>query len=181
LVVGTPVNKIRKETFMDLLSIAKELENSAVLFYQDLAKSSKVGEFSGIFTDLAREEQKHFEVFEKWQKNERLPDLENIVPLATDTATVAEYLSKQSKAGTGEFASRSQIFKIAVDLEKKSIAHYRRLIESSDSGVSAHRPLVERIIAQEENHIRVITALAEFLRHPGEWLENAEFNHRDEY
>jgi rubrerythrin len=166
---------------MDLLGIAKGLETSAVLFYQDLAKSSKVGEFSSIFNDLAREEQKHFEIFEKWQKNERLPELENSVPVATDSATIFEYLSEQFKAGTGEFASQSQIFKKAIEMEEKSIAYYRQLIESSDSTISANRPLVERIIAQEENHIRVITAITEFLRHPGEWLENAEFSHRDEY
>jgi rubrerythrin len=166
---------------MDLLSMAKELENSAVLFYQDLAKSTEVGEFSGIFNDFAREERKHFEIFEKWQKNERLPDLENFVPQMTDTAMIFEYLSGQFKASTGEFISRSQIFKMAVELERKSIDHYRLIMKSSDAGITVHRALVERIIAQEENHIRVINALSEFLRHPGEWLENAEFNHRDEF
>ena len=166
---------------MDLLNMAKELEKSAVLFYQDLAKSTTVGEFTGIFSDLAREEQKHFDIFDKWRKNERLPELENFIPQATDAATIFEYLSEQFKASTGEFISRSQIFKMAVELERKSIDHYRRMIESSDSTISAHRSLVERIIAQEENHIRVINALSEFLRHPGEWLENAEFNHTDEY
>jgi rubrerythrin len=173
--------KKRKEIFMDLLGIAEELENSAVLFYQDLAKSAKIGEFSSIFNDLAREERKHFEIFEKWRKNERLPDLENFVPQVTDSATIFAYLSEQFNAGAGEFTSRSQIFKMALELERKSIDHYRRLIESSDLTISAHRSLVERIIAQEENHIRAIDALAEFQRHPGEWLENAEFNHRDEY
>jgi rubrerythrin len=166
---------------MDLLGMAKELENSAVLFYQNLAKSTEVSEFSGIFNDLAREEQKHFEIFEKWQKNERLPYLENFVPQATDSARIFEYLSEQFKASTGEFISRSQIFKMAVELERKSIGHYRLMMKSSDAGISVHRALVERIVAQEENHIRAIDALAEFQRHPGEWLENAEFNHRDEY
>jgi rubrerythrin len=166
---------------MDLLGMAKDLENSAVLFYQNLAKSTDGTEFSGIFTNLAREERKHFEIFEKWQKKERLPDLESSVPQMTETATFFEYLTEQFKAGMGEFVSRSQIFKKAIELEEKSIAYYRRLIESSDSTISAHRALVERIVAQEQNHIRVINALAEFLRHPGEWLENAEFRHQDEY
>ena len=173
--------KHKKETFMDLLNIAKELENSAALFYQELAKSTKVGEFSGIFNDLAREEKKHFEIFDKWRKDERPPDLENFVPQVTDTKAIFESLSEQFKASTGEFTSRSQIFKMAIELERKSIDHYRRILGSSDAELSVHRALVERIVAQEENHIRVITALAEFLRHPGEWLENAEFNHRDEF
>jgi rubrerythrin len=166
---------------MDLLRIAKDLENKAVSFYQDLANSTKIGEFNGIFKDLAREEQKHFEIFDNWQKNKRLPDLENIVPWVTDSRAIFESLSEQFKGSSGEFLSRSQIFTMAIDLERKSIDFYRRLMELPDTEYSAHRAMVERIMVQEENHIRVITSLAEFLRHPGEWLENAEFNHREEY
>ena len=171
----------KKDIFMDLLSLAKDLEYSAVLFYKELADSTKVGEFSGIFNDLAREEQKHFDIFDAWLKKEQLPDLENFVPQVTNTRAIFEILSEQFKATSGEFISRSQIFKMAVELENKSIDHYRRIVESSDKSLSVHRALVERIVAQEQNHIRVINALAEFLRHPGEWLENAEFRHQDEY
>lgn len=166
---------------MNLLSFAKELEQIAFAFYEECAQSTKTKEFSGIFAALAREERKHFEIFEKWEKKERLPDLEQVVPQVTEVLAIFDGLSEQFHVSSGEFFSRSQIFGMAIELERKSIDHYHRILESTDKEISIHRKLVELIIAQEESHIEVINALAEFLRHPGEWLENAEFRHQEEY
>lgn len=166
---------------MNLLSFAKELEQVAIAFYDECAQSTKTKEFSGIFAALAREERKHYEIFEKWEKKERLPDLEQVVPQVTEILKLFDGLSEQFHVSSGEFFSRSQIFGMAVELEKKSIDHYRKILESTDRELAVHHTLIELIIAQEEGHIEVINALAEFLRHPGEWLENAEFNHQEEF
>ena len=166
---------------MNLLGLAKELEQSAIAFYDECAQSTKTKEFTGIFAALAREERKHFEIFEKWEKREQLPDLDQAVPQVTEVIKIFDGLSEQFHVTSGEFFSRSQIFGMAIELERKSIDHYRRILESTDKEISIHRKLVELIIAQEEGHIEVINALAEFLRHPGEWLENAEFRHQDDY
>lgn len=166
---------------MDFLGQAKELEKNAVTFYEDLAKSSKTREFIGIFLNLAREEHNHYEIFDAWQKKERLPELQTGNLNLGDIKKTFEGLTGQFSVTSGEFFSRSQIFSLAIELERKSINHYRGFLESSDPEIAVHGKILKQILAQEENHIRTITALAGFLRHPGEWLENAEFYHAEEY
>ncbi|MBN1130268.1 MAG: ferritin family protein [Chitinispirillaceae bacterium] len=166
---------------MDLLGMAKALEAKAVDFYDDLTKKCQTREYRGIFADLAREERKHFEVFEKWQKKEPLPDLEQVLPLVDNPSMVFERLSGQFMVTSGEFFSRSQIFDLALDLEKKSIDLYTEMLDRDESAIAHERALLLKIIGQERNHINTITALADFLRHPGEWLENAEWRHAEEF
>jgi rubrerythrin len=166
---------------MDFLDQAKALEKSAIAFYEDLAKSSNTKEFSGIFLSLAREERNHYEILDAWQRQEQLPDLQIGILKLGDIKKTFEGLTGQFQVTSGEFFSRSQIFSLAIDLERKSINLYRVFLESSDPEIAVHRKILEQILAQEENHIRTIAALAGFLRHPGEWLENAEFYHLDEY
>ena len=166
---------------MDLLSQAKELEKNAITFYEDLAKSSKTREFTGIFLNLAREEHNHYEIFDAWRKKEPLPEIQTGILKLEDVKKTFEGLTGQFQVTSGEFFSRSQIFTLAIELERKSINLYRGFLESSDPDIAVHREILERILAQEENHIKTIAALAGFLRHPGEWLENAEFHHADEF
>ena len=43
------------------------------------------------------------------------------------------------------------------------------------------RTVLKNIIHQEKGHALLISSLMEFNRAPGEWLENAEWYHIDEF
>jgi len=71
----------------------------------------------------------------------------------------------------------------ALALEKQSIALYEEQLPLLGEGpdTASQRSVLNSILAQEKGHADLIVSLMELNRYPGEWLENAEFYHIDEY
>lgn len=163
---------------MELLSMAKHIENEGIQFYSDLADQINTREIRGIFSFLANEERCHYNLFDSWQKNDKtawLPDdviLENLEKICQKFIHYFKLIKIPAINHDG-------VYEKAAILEKKSIDFYSEaLTQSMNDGL---KMLLKRIIKEEETHLALINSLMEFQRHSGEWLENAEWHHKDEY
>ena len=164
---------------MDFFDFAKEIERQGAHQYAVLAETMPVRELSGIFSYMKEQENRHYELFDSWQHTMPSP------PLAAET--VLGKAKEAFKRIADHFMTNHyfppinyrQAYEKALEFEKKSIALYDEgltKIENRD-----HQTVLKLILDQEKAHARFLTSLMEFERSPGEWLENAEWYHLDEY
>jgi rubrerythrin len=165
---------------MDFLDAAKEIETRGMEQYSALAQTMQDKELSAIFDFMADQEERHYELFDSWQRN-------GTVPTGLPGETVLGKAKDAFENLAVNFSGRNfvppinyeQVYKQAMEFENRSIVLYEEAFQKSDD--DGRKWLLKLIVEQEKAHAQFITALLEFLHHPGEWLENAEWRHLDEY
>jgi rubrerythrin len=163
---------------MSMLDFAIEIETEGMKFYAKLAEQTPIREISGIFRFLLVEEKRHCDIFDAWKKNIDAPPLEN-TGLVGKAAEVFKSLSEGFDRAGVPAIDHEDAYKKALSLEEKSISFYSTL--QAEMAHEEQKMVLALIIKQERTHVRIIKQLMEFQRHPYEWLENAEWNHYEEY
>jgi rubrerythrin len=167
---------------MDILENASEIEIKGEQLYRDMAEKSPVTEIKSIFGFLAGEEKRHYEALQAMRKHTMLPAIEKS-SILSDSKAVFKNLSEQFTAPGTISIDREFALNTALEFENKSVSLYEKamaeLMVTPDNEGS--RQVLKQIAEQEKNHVRLVKSLMDFQRHPYEWLENAEWNHLDEY
>ncbi|MBN1309755.1 MAG: ferritin family protein [Chitinispirillaceae bacterium] len=165
---------------MIFLHFSKEIERKGLEYYNKLADATQIREIAGIFRYLAREEKRHYEIFESWEKEGVLPPVENS-GISKHATTAFEVLSEHFKTAGVPAINHGDAYEKALEFENKSIRFYTEALNGIEVSDESQRAILESIIDQEKTHARLITSLMEFQRHPGEWLENVEWRHAEKY
>jgi rubrerythrin len=165
------------ETKADVLNFAIEFERESIEHYQKLSSQTVIKELSSIFRFLANEEKSHYEILKAWRDN-TAPQFLGGDSLIPDTEKVFQKLSDHFNTYGIPATNYYDAYEKARIFEEKSISFYESLSEQIAEG---QRILLTKIIDQEKKHAQFFINLLEFLRHPGEWLENAEWHHLEEY
>jgi len=162
---------------MDLLTYAIQMETDGEKFYRDLAGTC--AEHEGvrfILNMLADDEAKHRRIFE---------DMQAELPAEmTDSGIIVVAVNQfrqmqQTNNPLSCTVRQKQLYKEAYELEMKSYEFY---MEQLDKAVTeAQRALIHRIAKEEKRHAVVLENIIEMILRPEQWVENAEFNHMEEY
>ena len=167
---------------MDILEFAREIEAKGEKLYRDVAAQSPEQEIRSIFGFLAGEERLHYELLQAMSQHTTLPPIGRSSILSDSKAAFKKLSEQFTKPGTIAI-DREYALSTALELENKSVSLYEKagaeLIIGPDNERS--RQVLEQLVEQEKNHARLVESLMKFQRHPYEWLENAEWNHLDEY
>jgi rubrerythrin len=163
---------------MNMLDFAIEIETEGMKFYAKLAEQTPIREISGIFRFFLLEEKRHCDIFDSWKKNIDAPPVEN-TGLAGKAAEVFKSMSEGFDRAGVPAIDHEDTYKKALSLEEKSILFYGNL--QAGMANEEQKVVLELILQQERTHAKIINQLMEFQRHPHEWLENAEWNHYEEY
>lgn len=164
---------------MDIYQFAMQMEKDGENYYRLLAKESPVAGLTKIFTMLADEEAKHYNVIERLSKkniNPRLTDsriLENVKNVFVSMQAVKEELHIDTTKAANEYRK-------ACDIEEMSKNFYlekANLVEDEQE-----RVIFIRLATEEDKHLIIMKNIVEFVskRESGNWLENAEWHHSDE-
>ena len=161
---------------MNFLEQAIQMEIEGEQFYRELAEQSTDPGVKTILSSLADDEVKHRHLFEQ-MKSDKPAEL---VP--TDAGKVAvsnfEQLRAENKHDAFKESIRQALAK-AQDVEMKSYHHYKALVDQISN--PDYKALVLKIAAEEEKHAGILLDLLNYYLSPKQWLENAEWNHHDEY
>ncbi len=161
---------------MDVFGFAIQMEVDGERYYREQA-----GRFAGsglqkVFLMLAEDEKHHAEILEGKSKG-------GVYALA-DSVTLAE--ARNIFLGMGDFKSEIQkipsqldVYEIALDMEKKSIALYTDCLSKSKD--DSEKDIFEYLIGQEKDHLAIMEELMEAVRNAVSWVESAEFGIRKEY
>jgi rubrerythrin len=72
-------------------------------------------------------------------------------------------------------------FRKARDIEKQSMDFYLEKAEKAEN--ESEKKLLKRLAKEEEKHLHIMQNLVAFVSRPepGNWLENAEWHHLEDY
>ena len=163
---------------MQILDYAMRMEKDGENYYRDLAAKSPDTGLAAILNMLAGEEIKHHNVLRQIEED-RKPEMKEGT-IREDVKNV--FVELQEQEGQFDFkASQIDSYRKAQEIEQKSRDFYLEKIEDMES--PAAKELFYRIAEEERLHYQMLDSLIEFISRPepGNWLENAEWYHMDEY
>lgn len=161
---------------MNVLAVAISMEVDLEQYYLKQAEINKNNSLHKIFTMLANDERQHANILRS--KSQEL----NYDLKASETFVESKKVFKEMKnfeLEIKELPSQLDSFRMALDMEKKSIDAYNDIL--SETKDEKAKELFEFLIKQEEEHYKTIEQLVIHLTRPEEWVEDAEFGEREEY
>jgi len=161
-----------------ILDIALQREKEAQNYYLQIADKCPDAGLEQICRRLAEVEAKHYEVIKRMQA-------EGDVGLVVDDyreelKTVFDGMSR--RAGSFDFGiAQLDMYKHAQQREEEAQEFY--LNKAAEVGTAEGEELFNKLAAQEKRHYQILATIIDFVSHaePGNWLENAEWYHADEY
>jgi rubrerythrin len=156
------------------------MEQDGENYYRELAKNCKNAGLIKIFTMLADEEVKHCKVVEQLKNKNINPQLAVAKVLENVRNIFVEMKEGKQELhiNTSEAANK---FRKARDIEEMSQTFYLGKAEQVE-GEQAKQIFLQ-LAREEGKHLRIMENIVAFVSRPepGNWLENAEWTHLEEY
>jgi rubrerythrin len=165
----------------DVFEFAMQMEQDGRAYYEDMASKTKIPALKKILTGLADDEKRHYQIFKNLrdQLSDEVAQLSDKSTTIMSTAkNVFQELSGQ-KIQVDSAADAIEVWKQAQDIEKKSEDFYREKIHEVPDKTA--KDLLRKIADEEHKHWALIESVMQFLHRPDRWLENAEWNHLEDY
>lgn len=164
---------------MNIYDYAIQMEKDGEAYYRELGEKSKHEGLLYIFNLLADEEVSHYTILEAMRAanpDATLSEKEN------DVLKNAKSVFVEMKANISEIdfnLPQADFYRKALTAEEKSIDYYLEMSEKVES--DEHKTIFKKLAAEEKKHKFLMEYLVNFVSQPTVWLEDAEFNHLDEY
>jgi len=161
---------------MDIFEYALQMEKDGERFYRQIAEKAGSTGIKTIVTMLADEEVKHYKAIERIRQSGsgQMPE--------TNILDDARNIFVQMKDERDEFAAdqeQVELYQKARQIEKRSQQFYEE--KAGQAARTDQRQLFEQLAAEEAKHYFLLGNLIDFVSRPKQWLENAEWNHLEEY
>ena len=155
---------------MNVYEYAMKVEKEGEAYYREMAAAASNAGLKKIFTMLADEEVKHYNVFKNMMKKEDM-NLEDL-DLITDTETIFKTLSEE-KDNVSFDIDQIQFYKDAIAREEASQDFYAQKAEDLES--AKEKKIFLHIANEETKHKRILEEIVIFLEEPADWVASAEF------
>jgi len=163
---------------MNIYDFAIDFERENQDFYKECAENTSHEDLKKVFLELAEEEKKHENIVRQLKENKEVDEVEaGILPKAKEAF---QKISENMPTGEGVMPDEQvDVYKKAVDLERKSYEFYIEKAEESDSDLV--KKTFSRLAEEEKKHERIMDNITEMVDRPNTWLEDAEWNHLEDY
>ncbi|HPA47956.1 MAG TPA: ferritin family protein [bacterium] len=162
---------------MNLFDHAMEQEKHAENLYRDLARKAPDPGFASILLMLADQEVKHYDILRKMKDQSA-----NLSYVETDILPDAKAAFEKMQSGLKKFdfsGTQLDLYQQAQQFEAQSRDFYTE--RAGEAETDLQKEIFVRLAEEEKRHYFLLDNIIEFLSGPETWLENAEFNHLDEY
>lgn len=160
---------------MHVYDFAMKMERHGEDYYRQLAENSPVSGLKAIFSQLAADEEKHYETFKALKAN-ATPTMAASTALE-DAKSIFESLTR-NQCGTG-VQGDLEAYRHAMKLESDSFRFYEDTAgREDDAGV---RGLLLQIAGEEQKHFNILQNIYDFVNAPNQYLAWAEFSNLDEF
>lgn len=162
----------------DLWELAKRMEQEGREYYLKLAKEEKNTILRGIYSFLAEEETRHYEYFVSLQNSS---DTAGAYERSDGLSRVKEIFRSMAPTFDNRVnvLDAAEIYKRASSFEEKSVELYQKMMQQTTE--PDQKAVLQSIIHEEQDHQKILNALYDFVKRPDQWVENAEFNHLEQY
>lgn len=155
---------------MNVYEYAMKVEKEGEAYYREMAAAATNAGLKRIFTMLADEEVKHYNVFKNMMKKEDM-DLDQL-DLITDTQTIFQTLTEEKDNVTYN-ADQVQYYKDAIAREENSHNFYADKAAELDN--EKQKKIFLHIAKEEIKHKQILEEIVAFLEEPADWVCSAEF------
>jgi rubrerythrin len=161
---------------MGVFDFAMKMEMDGKSFYEQLAEKSTNPGLRTIFSRLAADEQKHYEIFQALQ-SETPPHMQDTTVLEDARNIFGELLS--GKSSVPSFEGDLEGYLYAMKLEADSVDLYEEAAgKEQDASV---KDILMRIAGEEQKHFNILENIYNFVNAPNEYLAWREFSNIDEF
>jgi rubrerythrin len=165
-----------KTESMNVFDFAIQMEQDGEKFYRDLAAKSEDKGVKSILNGLADDEVKHGMILNSFKKGAS-PEMARTTILGKAKNVFAGMAARKAFAAVG--VDQLGLYQQALEIERKSRELYKA--QADGSKLKAVRDLFLRLSDEENRHFFLLEHMIEFVTQPQRWLENAEFNHLEDY
>lgn len=160
---------------MDIFDYAMQMEKDGENYYRRLAESTANKGVKSIFSMLADEEVRHFNILKdaKFQTPQQIRES----TILHDTRNIFTEL-KQSGERWNPDAEQKELYRKARDIEEKSRKFY---LENAQHAAVGQKEIFLKLAEEERKHYLLLENILQLVSRPESWLENAEFYHSEEY
>jgi len=162
---------------MNVFDFAMTMEMDGKTYYQKLARETSLEGLKKIFTQLAEDEQKHYEIFQELKAGKKAPTRPESKTLDLARNVFADLHADPSalKGITGDL----EAYQHAMQLEADSF----RLYEDTAAGEQNPelKTLLLKIAAEEHKHFNILGNIYHFINAPNQYLAWGEFSNLDEF
>ena len=166
---------------MDVFQFAMKMEQDGRAFYEKMAKHTENETVKNILLELAQDEIKHYQIFKQFSEGD-FSGVEKMKTSSTKVLQTARNVFQKLAKSKVSFSFASVVkatWKEAQNIENKSEDFYRsKATEEKNADIKKTLTL---IADEEHKHWTLIEHVLQFLDRPKQWLEDAEWNHLDQY
>jgi rubrerythrin len=162
---------------MNVFDFAMKMEDDGKAYYEKLADQTSLPGLRTIFTRLAEDEQKHYEIFQELKTSGGVPAMQDTTIIA-EARNVFEALPKGEetlKGLKGDLAA----YQHAMEIESDSFRFYENAASEEKSPET--QKLLMRIAGEEHKHFSVLENIFDFVNAPNQSLAWGEFSNLDEF
>jgi rubrerythrin len=162
---------------MNVFDFAVKMELDGKAFYEKLAKGTNIAGLQTIFTRLAADEQKHYEIFLALKGQTQATAMEDTTVLE-QAKNVFEQLLAQ-KQTLGPVQGDLEAYRYAMQVEADSFRLYEEAAQKEKN--ADVKNLLLRIAGEEHKHFSIVQNIHEFVNAPNQYLAWGEFSNLDEF
>ena len=162
---------------MNICDFAMEMEDNGCEYYKSLASAATLPGLKTIFTRLAEDERKHFEIFRDLKAGKQIQPIPETGTL--ETAQNVFSLLPRGAEGVEDISGVLEAYAHAMKLESNSFRFYEEA--AANENVAEVKALLLQIAAEEHKHFNVLENIYHFVNAPNQHLEWAEFSNLGEF
>lgn len=160
---------------MNIFASALKMELDGEQFYREQADKNKGNKLESVFIILAKTEKKHADLIKRRMEGKSISEQDLDLESEKNVFSGMENF----KPTETSIARQLDVYRFALDIEKKSIDHYQDLLTKAEE--NEDKELLQFLIAQEKDHYALFDKMIEVVQRPEEWVEDAEFGNREDY
>jgi rubrerythrin len=160
---------------MNIYDFAMQMEQDQENFYRKLIARTKDTGVQRILNMLAEDEAKHYRIVRQLKANAPAPEMADTAVLGEAQTIFAQMQGQDFDLG----GLQVEIYQQAQELEHESRDFYSD--QASKAENVAHKQLFLKLADEERRHYFLLDHMIEFVNRPRRWIEDAEFNHLEEY
>jgi rubrerythrin len=164
---------------MNVFEFAMQMETDGKAYYEENAARVDDPGLKKILMELADDEQKHYNLFKALRDG---ADASYEATGETKILTSVKNVFQTMKDKNQTFAFADEAKKIWAEaqlVEKKSEEFYRE--KAKEVGDDNQKNILNKIADEEHKHWVTLESVIQFLKRPEQWLEDAEWNHIEDY
>jgi rubrerythrin len=160
---------------VNIYDFAMQMEQDQESLYRKLAAGTAAPGIQRILNMLADDEAKHYQIVRQLKANAPAPEMASTEILA-GAKTIFAGMQGQAFALEG---LQVEVYQQAQALEQQSRDFYRD--KANEAQNASHKALLLKLADEEQRHYFLLDHMIEFINRPRTWIEDAEFNHLQEY